>query len=59
MTKVASSLLIALGILTYTAYAKVDADEVTSLPDCGPLPSKWYSGYLDASDTKKLHYVYI
>jgi carboxypeptidase C (cathepsin A) len=35
------------------------AERVQALPDCGPLPSAWYSGYLPVSDTKALHYVYV
>ena len=32
---------------------------VESLPDVGPLPSKWYSGYYGITKTKALHYVFI
>ena len=43
-----------------TAQAFRAADEVKSLPLCGPLPSKWYSGYLStASPNRELHYVYV
>jgi len=42
---------------TYTAGAL--ADQVTSLPGAlGPLMSKQFSGYLDISPTKALHYMY-
>ena len=41
------------------AFAARDTDQVKSLPDCGKLPSKWYSGYLNVTSTKALHYVYI
>ena len=34
-------------------------DRVDSLPDCAPLPSAWYSGYLDLTPTKSLHYIFI
>lgn len=34
-------------------------DKMTSLPDCAPLPSNWYSGFLDVTATKSLHYVFI
>jgi carboxypeptidase C (cathepsin A) len=51
--------LLALLGLASLAHAKVDADKVVSLPDCAPLPSAWYSGYLNISSTKSLHYVFI
>jgi len=36
------------------------ADQVTSMPLCGPLRSKWYSGYLSTvSPQRELHYIYI
>lgn len=35
------------------------ADLVISLPDVGRLDNKWYSGYVDASSTKHLHYVFV
>jgi len=39
------------------AATAADSDEITSLPGWdGPLPSKHYSGYIDASPTKHLHY---
>lgn len=35
-------------------------DEVLGLPDCGQqLPTPWYSGYLTASPSKRLHYVFV
>ncbi len=34
-------------------------DVVAALPLCGPLPSNWWSGYLDVTATKALHYVFI
>jgi carboxypeptidase C (cathepsin A) len=35
-------------------------DEVLGLPECGNgLPSPWFSGYLTASPTKSLHYVFV
>ena len=35
-------------------------DEVLGIPECGNgLPSPWFSGYLIASPTKKLHYVFV
>lgn len=32
---------------------------VTSMPLCAPLPTAWYSGYLEVTPTKKFFYVYI
>ena len=34
-------------------------DKVNSLPDCSPLPTNWYSGYMDLSSTRSLHYIFI
>ena len=34
-------------------------DQVLGLPETNSLPSPWFSGYLTASPTKKLHYVFI
>ena len=34
-------------------------DKMTGLPDCAPLPSSWYSGYLSVTANKALHYVFI
>ena len=51
-----ASAFAALGV----ALAAPSADVVKSLPGWdGPLPSKHYSGYLDASETKHLHYYYV
>jgi hypothetical protein len=33
-------------------------DRVSALPNVGPLPSRWWSGYLNVSNTKSLHYVF-
>ena len=42
------------------AWAAPSADEVKSLPGWdGALPSKHYSGFLDASITDHLHYVFV
>jgi cathepsin A (carboxypeptidase C) len=56
MNKIA---LIALLGLASTTVAMPVHDRVTKLPDCGMMPSNWYSGYMDASQGKHLHYVYI
>lgn len=34
-------------------------DEVQTMPEMPPLLSKWYSGYFDASKTRKIHYVLV
>uniref|UniRef100_A0A7S0HHT4 Carboxypeptidase n=1 Tax=Hanusia phi TaxID=3032 RepID=A0A7S0HHT4_9CRYP len=35
-------------------------DEVKRLPGWkGPLPSRWFSGYIDIDDTMRAHYVYV
>ncbi len=50
---IASLLACALGV-TQAAYAP---DEILSLPGwTGKLPSKQYSGYLNSTDTTRLHY---
>jgi hypothetical protein len=49
---------LALSSLSLSAQAAVAADEVTSLPGwTGPLPSRHYSGYLEARNgTHHIHY---
>lgn len=43
-----------------TVYGAKEADLVKKLPDCGDtLPSKWYSGYLNVTQTKALHYIFV
>jgi hypothetical protein len=47
-------------VLASTAMAAPATDEVKSLPGwSGPLPSKHYSGFLDASPRDHLHYVFV
>jgi len=49
-----------LTVLASTAMSAPATDEVKSLPGwSGPLPSKHYSGVLDASPTDHLHYVFV
>lgn len=49
-------LLLALGCVA-TVFADIDADEVLSLPGwSGPLPSRQWSGYLNFTKTKHMHY---
>ena len=57
MRKISS--LVALLVGTSFVHAARDADAVKSLPDCGPLQSSWYSGYLNVSEGKALHYVFV
>lgn len=40
-------------------FAARQSDKVKNLPDCDRLTTDWYSGYIDASPTKHLHYVFI
>ncbi len=37
----------------------VESDVMRQLPDCDPFPYNAYSGYLDVSETKSLHYVFV
>lgn len=49
-----------LTVLASTAMSAPATDEVKSLPGwSGPLPSKHYSGFLDASPTDHLHFVFV
>jgi len=32
---------------------------MTGIPDAAPLPTDWYSGFLNVTATKSLHYVFI
>jgi len=57
MRKTTSLLALLLG--SALVQAARDADAVKSLPDCGPLQSQWYSGYLNISSGKALHYVFV
>lgn len=58
MRKISSAIL-----LTFLGLSAVfgvrPADKVESLPDVGPLPSNWYSGYLNVTDSKSLFYVFV
>lgn len=49
----------ALALLLAPAFAAPIGHRVQALPDAGPLPSEWYSGYLTVTDTKKLHYIFV
>jgi len=49
--------LLVLALAVSVVYSYVPADEVLSLPGWNaPLPSKQYSGYLNITSTKHLHY---
>jgi carboxypeptidase C (cathepsin A) len=39
--------------------ADYPADLVPEFPNCGPFGYPVYSGYLDVSPTKSLHYVFV
>ena len=53
-------LLFSAAALVAVALAAPAGDRVQSLPDAGPLPSPWYSGYLQTtSATKQLHYILV
>lgn len=55
-----ATLLVLLGLASIaTVKGEIPEDKVESLPQCGPLPSPWYSGYLKVSETKSLFYVFI
>ena len=55
----AKSILPATLLIGLVIAANNVTDKVLSLPDCAPLPSNWFSGYLDVTSTKGLHYVFI
>ena len=49
---------LALAALPLAALAAPAGDAVTNLPGFGPVLSDTYSGYLDAGNGKKLHYIF-
>jgi len=51
-------LAIAAALLALAAAAPA-GDKVQYMPDAGPLPTDWYSGYLTVSKTKSLHYIFV
>ena len=61
MRKNIPSTLLLIAAATSYVFGKANnqTDKVDSLPSCAPLPSDWYSGYLDVSETKQLHYIFI
>jgi len=48
-----------LAALSAIAFAAPEADRVESLPNATPFDTNTYSGYLQATETKKLHYVFV
>ncbi len=56
-----SALLLLLGSMFHiSSAANNKTDRVQGLPSCAPLPSAWYSGFLNVRPTaKQLHYVFI
>lgn len=58
MRKISCMLLAFLG-LSATVSSFKPQDYVTNLPDCDRLSSDWFSGYLNVSPTKSLHYVFV
>lgn len=61
MRKISSLVFLALlGLSSYVVQGARDRDLVKSLPDvASPLTSPWYSGYLEISQTKSLHYIFV
>jgi carboxypeptidase C (cathepsin A) len=50
---------VALAVSMATVVSAFTRDLITSMPLMPPLPTKWYSGFLDATPTKKFFYVFI
>ncbi len=48
-----------LACLAATAYGAVRRDLASDLPDAPAFPTLTYSGYLDVTETKSLHYVFV
>lgn len=45
--------VIAISALLGLAFAAPAGDKVQALPDAGPLPTPWYSGYLQTTSPSK------
>ena len=58
MRKITACVLALLGVATVLAGPGPDAEAIKNLPGCD-LKVDAYSGYLDVTATKKLHYVFI
>ena len=54
----AASSVVLLSLLGLARAARIQ-DLVLGLPDVNRMSTDWYSGYLDASPTKHLHYVFV
>ena len=52
------NIILAASTLSLVHAARI-ADLVPSLPDQPPLSTNWYSGLLNASDTRQFHYVFV
>ncbi len=48
-SKISKTTLAALLALSFVNAANNITDKVQSLPDCSPLPTNWYSGYLNVT----------
>jgi carboxypeptidase C (cathepsin A) len=59
LTSISAVLLSLLGFTSRISQAARMQDLVLGLPDVDRLNANWYSGYLDASETKHLHYVFV
>lgn len=57
MMKISACLVALLGLSAVSA-APVE-DQMKSLPDIGNFSTNAYSGYLNVSDTKALHYTFV
>jgi carboxypeptidase C (cathepsin A) len=55
---IAASSVVLLSLLGLLRAARIQ-DLVLGLPDVNRMNTDWYSGYLDASPTKHLHYVFV
>ncbi len=53
------ALTIILALCFTTVFSQKISDQVKSLPDMPPLLSNWYSGYVNVSKTRSLHYVLV
>jgi hypothetical protein len=55
---IAATSVVLLSLLGVVKAARIQ-DLVVGLPDVNRMNTDWYSGYLDASPTKHLHYVFV
>ena len=51
--------LLLVNLMPWFVRAAFEADRVVSLPRCAPLLSATYSGYLQISEHKFIHYIYV